>query len=88
MRERVASLVDQMKGPMRELASVVAGLANIPLAADDTAAEVSFRVDLSGSGVLIIPLPTDPPLLACAFYQDGQYTTVEVPCTTIPLVVT
>jgi hypothetical protein len=87
MQERVARLADEIKGPMRELAYVVAGLADIPLASDDTPAEVSFRVDLSGDGVLIIPLPTDPPLLACAFYHDGHYTTVEVPCETIPLVV-
>ena len=40
---------------------------------------------MSDSGVIVVGLPTDPPLLGCAYYENGEYTKVVVPCTEIVL---
>jgi hypothetical protein len=84
---RIKGLVEEIKGRLQDLAALVSRVAEIPLAPDGfvTRFEVREDVEFSDSGVLIIPLPTDPPSLACAGYQDGEYTKIVVPCTEIVL---
>jgi hypothetical protein len=62
-QERVAAVVDQFKNPMRELVQLVGELANLEVDLSNTPPEVTTDLNLSGDGILIIPLPTDPPLL-------------------------
>lgn len=86
-QERIAAVVDQLKDPLRKLVQLVGELADLEFDLSNTPPEVTTNLNLSGDGILIIPLPTDPPLLACMSYHDGHYTSVEVPCRSIPIVV-
>ncbi|MGE5290018.1 MAG: hypothetical protein ACM3ML_23095 [Micromonosporaceae bacterium] len=84
-KPRIKGLVEEIKDRLQNLAALVSRVGEIPLAPDGavTRFEVREDVNLSDSGVLIIGLPTDPPTLACGYYQDGEYTKFVVPCTEV-----
>ena len=81
-RLRVEELVEQTKGHLQDLAALISRVTETPLTPDGfvTRFEVREDVEASDEGVVIIALPTDPTIYACALYVDGQYVKVVVPC--------
>jgi hypothetical protein len=86
-RIRVKDLVEEINSHLQDLAGVVSRAAETPLAPDGVVTRFEVREDVkaSDSGVTIVGLPTDPPLLGCLYYENGEYTKVVVPCTEIVL---
>lgn len=84
---QIKGLVEEIKERLQDLTALVSRVGEIPLAPDAVAARFEVREDVtfSDSGIIIIGLPTDPPSLACGYYQDGEYTKIVVPCTEIVL---
>lgn len=84
---RIKRLVEEIQTRLQDLTALVSQVGEIPLTPDGVVTRFEDRKDanLSGSGVIIVGLPTDPPSLGCAYYQDGEYTKVVVPCTEIVL---
>jgi hypothetical protein len=87
-RVRIKGLVDEITSRLQELAAHVARVADVPLGPDAAVTRFERREDVkaaSDSGVIIVPLPTDPPMLGCGYYENGEYTKIVVPCTEIVL---
>lgn len=82
-RHGVKRLVAEVDDGLHQVATLISDTVQVPLTADGkvTRFEVKPDPESSDSGVMIIGLPTDPPLLACAYYTDGEYTKVVWPCT-------
>jgi hypothetical protein len=84
---RIQRLVEEVQGRLQELAAIGTRVLEIPLTSDITPKFVPIMSASGGhpDGLLIIPLPTDPPMDACLYYEDGRYTEIEVPCGKIPI---
>jgi hypothetical protein len=84
---QIKGLVGEIQDRLQDLTALVSRAGEIPLVPDGvvTRFEVRETAKASDSGVMIIGLPTDPPMLACGYYQDGEYTSFVVPCTEIEL---
>lgn len=84
-RLQMKGLVEEIKDRLRDLTTLVSRVGDVPLSPDDAGTRFEVRQDsaASDSGVIIVGLPTDPPMLACGYYQDGEYTKIVVPCTEI-----
>jgi hypothetical protein len=86
-RTAVKQLMQGVDQRLNEVAEVVSQAVDVPLLPDRqvTRFELKTFAEAADSGVYIIELPTDPPLLACAYYSGGEYTSVVYPCTEIVL---
>jgi hypothetical protein len=86
-RIRVTALVSEINNGLRELGEFIVRAAGIPVSREPAITRYELRPDVtfSDSGVVIVPLPTDPPMFACGYYTDGEYTNIVVPCTEIVL---
>jgi hypothetical protein len=88
-RLQVKGLVEEVNSRLQDLAAFVSRVAKIPIAPDVTRKRgvvARFEVLEFGSGVMIVQPPTDPPTLACLYYDDGgEYTHVDWPCDHIDL---
>jgi hypothetical protein len=88
-RLQVKGLVEEVGSRLQDLAAFVSRVAEIPLAPPDIPKKkglvARFEVREFGSGVVIVAPPTDPPTLACLYYDGGEYTSVVWPCDHIDL---
>jgi hypothetical protein len=86
-RPQIKGLVEEINSRLQDLAALVSRVTEMPLTPGGVVRSFEIReeAEASDSGIMILPLPTDPPMLACGYYTDGEYTKIVVPCTEIVL---